>query len=193
MSLKAKLFQLAALMIAISAHVNVARATTLSFDDLPNGQLLANYGSLIWSDYYAANASFDGIPVVSAPNVIYNGYGTPASFAAATTGSTFTLNSAYLSNWPGYNGDGVVSVVAKDASGNIVDSTYLQLTNQFEFFDFEWANVYSVTIQNASSGTWHLIDNLTINDARAVPEPAAVVLLGMASAGLGLVRRRKIT
>lgn len=73
--------------------------TPLTFDDLVHKQPVPSvYGGLNWSNFYAYNPLTGvtpayGIPMLSAPNVIYNGWGGPASITNAVP---FDLLSAEL-------------------------------------------------------------------------------------------------
>ena len=184
------------LSIASSAH-----AILINFDSglsdlslIPNG-----YGGLTWSNFAASDTSTYTSPngyingVVSPQYVAFDAFGSPATFSSATP---FTFNSAYLTaawnNGLNVQVDGYLGTTLVHSLSLVLDTTGPALEQ------FNWANIDSVTFTPSGgtpagyngAGTHFAMDNLTINDARTVPEPASIALVGLGLFGLGLSRRK---
>lgn len=84
-----RLAVIAALAITSLNATTKADQTVISFDDLTHKQgVPTNYYGLSWNNFYAYNAltgvtAAYGIPMLSAPNVAYNGWGLQASITSA--------------------------------------------------------------------------------------------------------------
>jgi hypothetical protein len=177
-----------------------AFSETLTFDDLstslvpvPNG-----YGGLNWNNFYVVNAVTAESPgsgyqngIVSASNVVYDGYAKPA---AITSSQAFNLDSAYLT---AAFDDGLnLEVQGYSGSDLLYDNTYTVNTEGPLLVDFNYVGVTEVVFTpyiNLSEGTSSqlVMDNLTVD----VPEPGTVglCLLGTVLAVVGNFRRLQKT
>jgi hypothetical protein len=102
-----------------------------------------------------------------------------------TTGVTF--NSFDL------KGSGTVTFAGYDQNGNLIagDTKTVTLTNSFQTFTENWANVATVDFTSSFSGTDQIsLDNIVINNTAPVPEPSTLFLLGAGFAGFGLFGRK---
>ena len=176
---------------------NAAMATTLTFDDIPAGgqEVPASYGGFTWNNWYVLDGTTRGggynNGVVSANNVAYNGGGSPASFSS---GTAFTLNDAFFTAaWS----DGLnVHVVGTGAATYTTDFV-VNTTSPTRVF-FNWTGLTSVDISTSGgtdmglggSGTHIALENLTVDETVAVPEPATLALMSLGLAGAGVFRRK---
>lgn len=178
-----------------------ANATLINFDDLfdsGGGTFIANgYQGLNWSNFAVLNTSAF-IPsgyvngTISPNNVAFNAFGAPATISS---GSTFTLTSAYLT---GAWNDGLNIEVIGFLGGNMLyDNTYVVSTLTPLFVLFNYVGIDSVEFIASGGinhgygggGTHFAMDNLIINGA--VPDAGSTfVLLGLAVCSIGLLHRR---
>jgi hypothetical protein len=193
--------QLSTMWIIASSLTYAVRATTLTFDELPNpayGTIPSNYGGLQWTNFSYLNTVVDTASfgtsgytfgTVSSPRVAYNAGGRPASLMDATP---FTLDSAYLT---GVANDGLqVEVQGFVGSTLAYDRIYTVNSTAPAFIVFDYVGVNLVTF-NSFGGVPHgypsvrgvhfAMDNLTIN---AVPEPSGCALIGLGVLSLALFR-----
>ena len=165
--------------IAVSAP---ASAAVLSFDDISaSGVPVQNgYQGFNWTDVYVINGANRGdgyaAGVVSAPNVIYNGFGNLATVSSA---NGFTLGSAFFT---AAFVDQAVTVIGYNGSTQVFSDTFNTLRSGPTFHSFNSSSITSFTFR-AGNGNQVVIDNLTLN-AGAVPETAT---WGMMIAGFGLM------
>lgn len=181
-------------LAAVSGMVAIASptyATTINFDDISvspgNYVAIASpYQGLNWSDVYvenniAGNGYDTGI--VSQSNAALNGFGTQASFSAAS--GTFAFISGYFTG-----AFGTENIVVSD---NLGDSKIFQVnasTPTLETFNWNGVSTVSVDAVSDGSGTQIVFDNLTVNTS-AVPEPATWAMMLVGFGGLGAVMRTR--
>jgi hypothetical protein len=113
---------------------------------------------------------------------------------------TATFNFATPTNSFGFYLTGVQSVFSTLIDVIFNDGTEQHLSapinadggaSYFGFTD-DAATIASIQISNISNDAWG-IDDVTYNsESVSVPEPSSIALLGLAFAGLGLARRRKV-
>jgi hypothetical protein len=136
--------------------------------------------------------------MVSAPNLAYNSFGTPASFSSTTD---FTLTSG---DFTGAWNDGLSITVQGFSGATMVDSvTFVVSSTAPTRETFNWANLTEVTFSSfggtrnplyLGDGTNFAPDNLVVNGADPVPEPASLMLLGTGLvATVTRFRRRRST
>jgi len=176
---------------------NAAMATTLNFDDIPaNGGALmpVGYGGFTWNNFWALDGVDFGVGykngVVSANNVAVNGFGRPASFSS---GTAFTLNDAFFT--AAWNDGLNVHVVGTGAATYTTDFV-VNTTSPTRVF-FNWTGLTSVDISTSGGtpaygydGSHLALDNLTVDETVAVPEPATLALMSLGLAGAGVFRRK---
>jgi hypothetical protein len=191
MSTKKHAIALAVSSVAIAASllsISSVSATTINFDDIPvaAGQNvhIDDYADFTWRSVAAENNIGVGPGyvngIVSQTNAIYNEGGNPGTFTSNF--GTFSFNSAYFIAafaMPETN------VVITD---NLGDSKTFAVTSTAATLEtFNWNGVSSVTFL-AKSGERNnivVIDDMTINAARAAPEVSTWVMVVFGFAGLG--------
>lgn len=201
------IFLLPALAAAllVSAGTASAQIELLTFDDLSFNGLYApvadGYGGLQWNNFevlntvaelndYGPNGEVNGM--VSPNNVIFNDFGTAASFSDS---KAFDLDSAYLA---GVWNDGLEVDVEGYLNGVLTyNNVYTVNTDGSTLVDFDYDDVNEVTF-TAYGGTPHgytfghgtqfSIDNMsvTLNPVVPVPEPGVGALAAVAGILLGL-------
>lgn len=153
--------------------------TTISYAIIPNG-----YDGLKWNNFfvqYAPEASGFTNGVVSSPNVAFNGLGTPASFSS---GSAFTLNSAYFTSV--YASHDQLTVQGFAGGTQLYGNTYTIYHDNLTLIKFNYVGVDTVQF-STSLGTLFTMDNMTVT----VPEPSSGVLISLAAALAGFTARLK--
>ncbi|WP_203310514.1 PEPxxWA-CTERM sorting domain-containing protein [Sphingomonas beigongshangi] len=186
---------LAAAVVALLSTAGPASAEVLTFDNLRSSVPVPNgYGGLNWSNVYV----FDTIntpqggyssALVSSRNVAYNAFGTVASFSST---NPFTLNSAYFGS-PLQPSQQVLFI------GYVADvPTYSAIVSAINssptFYSFNWSDLSKVTFVDLANYPLPVaFDNLSVNVAGAVPEPAtwALMILGMGAIGFAMRRRAR--
>ncbi len=146
----------------------ISFAATLTFDDLQTDQPVPNgYGGLDWGNFwvFAQNPNDPGTGlddgVVSSPNIAANGYYWYGSITAPS-GTTFTLNSAYLTAcwWWSIS----VEVTGYLEGSLMFDCTYNLSPTTPLLAEFPSAVVDSVNF-TVNDSSQFVMDNLTINAA----------------------------
>ena len=193
-------------------------ANTVTFDDLPSltdMSTVSPYGGLNWTNYTSYKDSgtnsvtYDGYAngVVSQPGAVFSGGEIAGDTVVEISGSfssstPFTLNAAYLGA-AHRNGEEVV-VNGFNGSNLVFSQTLTLFTSGAQQYSFEEAGLTSVVITPvAGTGvdtygcgsfncTQFTMDNLEINDPipTNAPEPASLLLGGLAFGVLGLLRGR---
>ena len=157
----------------------------ITFDDLTGTGMAVpeGYNNLTWNNFYYLDPATVGGPsgyaagMISAPNVAYNRYGTPAAISAATP---FALISAYLT--AAWNDNLRVELKGYNGAALIYDNTYTLSATNPTLITFNYMGVTSVQFLS-SGGTPHLgylengenfvMDNVTV--APPPPPPMAVL------------------
>lgn len=176
--------------VVVLAGPMTANATLIDFDSgVPAGVSLG--GQMTWNSTGGGHIFMEQY---NEDDFLY--------FSSPTTVNSFQMNS---SPWEGFGyptsgSPWLVDVAAFDARNNSLWSTTLDLTgyfawNQWLTVDVGVYNVSSMTFYSPYNkhgvGFWPSIDNMAINEAQQVPEPATLGLLSLGLVGLGLASRRR--
>jgi PEP-CTERM motif len=189
----------AAALIIAAFGFQPARATVLTFDDLPGNEnpVPNGYGGFNWNNQTTVgsldskaegfqNTGYD-YGTVSGSNVIFNyGGASPVAITLATPG-TFTYIGAFFTGaWEAET----VSFTGL-LHGTVVDSSgaYNITTTSARLINLNWTGIDELIISN--TGEQWAMDNFTFT-ATPVPEPASMALLGAGLFGVGLLRRRVV-
>ncbi len=195
--------------VTLFSSMRISYATTLTFDDLtsalsavPNGYNGLNFNNFDVNTLANERPSGYVNGTVSPSSVIFNAFGTTASFSG--TSDLFTLNSFYLTS---AINDGL-TVVAKGFLRGVVEDTETFDVSTFAptLEILEWTEVDTVTFVSSGGtpdptatasgygGTQFLLDNVTINETVPVtvtPEPSSFALLGTGILAMaGMMKRR---
>jgi VPDSG-CTERM motif len=172
-----------------------ARAGTLTFDDVAVGsgwgyQSLGDgfYNATPDSAEVYGNLAYGSAPFPSGDQVLIN-YDSNVGGIKRTT--TFDFDGAYFHSDNRYGTSDTVAFAGYDASGNLMYSTTLLVTDTWTFLTFDWAGISEFTWNPISPTASEniAIDNFTYDSS--VPDSGTTAtLLGSALLGLAALRRR---
>jgi hypothetical protein len=203
-----KAFLAAVVLAVVCAMTGSALATTLTFDDL--GAFVVpppGYGGInTWDGSFetinrdCCNGTQSGYFVnnVSAPNELFDPFGSPATLGGAAS-NVFTLTDFYTG--AAWNDGENLHIVGKlNGAAVFMTDVTINAAGPAQHVVLNWAGINEVDF-TPSGGTNHgwngsgehfIIDNLTINGA-GVPEPGTLVMLGSGVVGLAGILRRKMS
>jgi hypothetical protein len=190
--LRSVLGTLALLFSLGAAQSALATVTVLTFDELsPGTDLTTQYESLgvtVTTNGVTVilNADVIGIPLFSAPNVVFGLGVTSFSLNSAITDDIYTV-SAYVT--PGPTVD--VGLFAFDIGNNLLGQVLLPenaAPNTLLSFTSSGNSIAFFQINSESS---YLFDNLTFATRSTVPEPPSAWLMGVGLLGMLVATRRR--
>jgi hypothetical protein len=195
-----------AFFVLVLFAASVARAITVTYDDLPTTQnqggqrwddVPVSYGGLNWTGWEVANGSdyksvYANSYTSSSGNFAYNGDGVRG---VSTAGSLFNFLGADFSTWAqnnafqSFSSETVTVEGYRDATLVNSDSWNLA-SNAFVLHTFTgFDNIDTLVIKSDGDGRWFAMDNFEYT-AVAVPEPSTMLLLSSGLLGLLGLRRR---
>jgi hypothetical protein len=188
-------------LLAALALPAAARAQVINFEDYPTASfdvIASGYHGFNWIDMYALNTTndpFAPVAAVSAPNVAFNGFGTPSEIDVPTPG-TLTLGSIDLTQWAPFGGSPAPSVTVTGFLGTTqLFRKLVPLGPSYATTVFNWSGIDRVTFEPApqAGGGWFVADNIVLGivGTTTTPEPGSVALLATGLVALGLAARRR--
>jgi hypothetical protein len=194
-------------MLITFATTTGAHASTLTFDDISiGGHIPDNYGGLQWGPFafylapsdnmaFFADSGYDN-GLVSGNFVAYNN----SDQVFSVSGPTFDFNSAYLT--AAWNTGLNITVTGMLGATTLYSQTVVVNTTAPTFFTFNYLGIDQLTFsssggvsdlfpQYGDDGHHFVIDNITINEATAVPDAGSTLaMFGLGMLGLGAIRRK---
>lgn len=182
----------------------ISSADVLDFEDIvihnsPNsGPLQDNYGGFSWDGpwRYINNSYHSEDIVIGDYGVVSHNFRYPYDIISENN-SPFTWNGAEfcMENGTQYgNGDTINVYGSLNSLVTHWATITLNLRNP-TWFNAEWENVDTISIDGSDSHSFFVMDNFTFNEdstpSAPVPEPATMLLFGTGMAGMATIRRFK--
>lgn len=178
------------------ASASCAQAAVIHFDSLDAGGKLASVGKhnpfagLTWaSSWYLGDTAVTGYgnAAHSGSNFLANGFG--VNNLGVTSATPFDFAGAWFAT-PATNGAkaGWINISAYDAANQLIGSTgNILIGASFSWVAADFDNVARLNITRDRG--WFVMDDFTVQDAHAVPEPATLALVLLALGGLAFRRK----
>ena len=177
-----------ALAFASLVAAPMASATVLTFDDLPDGGVPANYGGLDWSagDWSAFSGEQAPFTAHSGDSRITTGFDDADALATIGLGDGKTFQGAWFSGFE----DVSVTFELYEHGVQVATSSTLATSATPTWLASGYAGlVDTVVVASADQGASWVLDDLTF--AAAVPEPGSTALMAGGLLVLAVVARRR--
>lgn len=178
-----------------AASLTAAHATVLNFDEIgiPGGVTAPGLST-------QGFRMSDNTDVVDITDSIWKGFGPAYSgrysalndwhgdiVLTKVDGSLFSFQGMYIKSWGGFN-DGGDSTVTAYLGDTVVGSYAFTLSGNWQNVAGNLSGIDRLVV---SAGSAFLLDDVTVDGAANVPEPASLALLGLGALAAGTVRRRR--
>ena len=194
---------LGALVVAmLAAGAVVARADTLTFDDVPSGSVQNAYGdmptymgfdfsfTLDWADLVGTDTPYN-FGAHSGDFGIINNNGGVGTIVAAD-GADFTFDGVWAKSYGTAADSGgtnsLFGTISGYNNGILVWSVSTGLNGSFQFFGAQAGLIDELRL---GFGNHFMADDLVLNAPAAIPEPTTLALFGLGAGALALRRRRR--
>jgi hypothetical protein len=177
-----------ALAVASLAAAPFASATVLTFDDLPDGGVPANYGGLDWSagDWSAFSGEQAPFTAHSGDGRVTTGFDDVDALATIGLGAGKTFQGAWFSGFENVS----VTFELYDHGSLVGTSSTLATSGTPTWLASGYGGlVDTVVVASGDQGSAWTLDDLTF--AAAVPEPGSMTLMAGGLLALAVVARRR--
>lgn len=173
--------------VVAAAGVAPAFATVLNFDDLNTGgagAVASSYAGFTFNNWWHIDSPPYGYPTQSFPTVIYNSESSYTNTPEILFGSSMDVLSVYLADF----NSGSVTLRGFSGATELYTLNFA-LTGSMQQYNLNFMGIDRFVMQTTAGTTYVFMDDLELDSA--VPEPAALSLVGLGLLGVALARRQK--